>query len=140
MSGVKQLTEAISLLKGDVHGSVHFKALENGNTLITAKIYGLAPGKHGFHVHQLGDLSNGCVTAGPHYNPHGKTHGGPHDDERHVGDLGNIVKTEDKEPAEFELEDSLVKLDGTFSMIWVEEDMMILRLPVMLVVIGKSKE
>ena len=30
--------------------------------------------------HEKADFSNGCMSAGPHYNPFGKTHGGPNDD------------------------------------------------------------
>ena len=57
---------------------------------IQAEITGLAPGLHGFHVHEFGNLSNGCITAGPHYNPYNKTHAGPNEEIRHVGDLGNV--------------------------------------------------
>ncbi len=36
------------------------------HTLISARVTGLKPGKHGFHVHEKGNLTQGCVTAGPH--------------------------------------------------------------------------
>lgn len=44
---------------------------------ISYRITGLTPGKHGFHIHDKADFSNGCVSAGPHYNPHKVAHGGP---------------------------------------------------------------
>jgi Cu/Zn superoxide dismutase len=54
-----------------------FQAKEGEPTTIKGEISGLAPGQHGFHVHQFGDSTNGCTSAGPHFNPFSKTHGGP---------------------------------------------------------------
>ena len=60
-------------------------------TTIVGKITGLtANASHGFHIHELGSLSNGCTSFGGHYNPFNETHGSPEDLHRHVGDLGNI--------------------------------------------------
>ena len=57
----------------------------SGHTLTTIEydVRGLTPGLHGFHIHEKSDFSNGCISAGGHYKPHGKKHGGPQDAECH---------------------------------------------------------
>ncbi|XP_041114649.1 superoxide dismutase [Cu-Zn]-like [Polyodon spathula] len=110
--------KAVCVLKGagDVCGTVHFVQEENGPVKLTGQITGLTPGEHGFHVHAFGDNTNGCVSAGPHFNPHAKTHGAPQDEIRHVGDLGNVVAGDDK-VAIINIEDKLISLSGPHSII-----------------------
>ncbi len=77
-----------------VRGSVTFTSAETGLTVL-AQVEGLAPGPHGFHVHEFGDCSApDAATAGEHWNPTAKPHGSPRDREHHVGDLGNLVADE----------------------------------------------
>ncbi|KAF8752624.1 Superoxide dismutase [Rhizoctonia solani] len=77
---------------------------------ITADLKGLgAEGKKGFHVHEFGDLSGGCASAGGHFNPFSKQHGAPTDAERHAGDLGNIVTGPDG-TSKVEMEDKQISL------------------------------
>ncbi|XP_059824107.1 superoxide dismutase [Cu-Zn] isoform X1 [Hypanus sabinus] len=90
--------------------------VEDGSVTVRGSITGLTPGKHGFHVHAYGDNTNGCISAGPHYNPFNKKHGGPDDVERHVGDLGNVVANDSGE-AKFELKDKMLSLSGERSII-----------------------
>lgn len=105
---------------------------------VTGEVTGLAKGLHGFHVHEFGDNTNGmhfrrvcnritsvmciiwcligCISAGPHFNPLSKTHGGPSDEERHVGDLGNLTAGDDGK-APVDITDSLITLSGAHSII-----------------------
>ncbi|KAJ4968040.1 hypothetical protein NE237_014741 [Protea cynaroides] len=88
----------------------------DGPTSVTGSISGLQPGLHGFHVHALGDTTNGCMSTGPHFNPAGKTHGAPHDDIRHAGDLGNITVGADG-TVNLNITDGQIPLSGPNSII-----------------------
>lgn len=95
-----------------VEGSLNFR--QDGDTVyVTGTITGLEPGKHGFHVHETGDLSDKQAgkSAGGHFNPTDKPHGKPSDEERHIGDLGNI-EANDEGVAEVNIEDTVISLEG----------------------------
>jgi superoxide dismutase, Cu-Zn family len=42
------------------------------------------------HVHVFGDFTEGFSSAGGIFNPFGRNHGAPDDEERMVGDLGTL--------------------------------------------------
>jgi superoxide dismutase, Cu-Zn family len=111
---------AIVVLSGDskVKGTVSLvQDSADSNVVISYNLTGLEPSAlRGFHVHTAGDLSKGCASAGPHYNPYGKEHGAPLDANRHVGDLGNI-QSDANGNAIGKLEDSQVKLSGPNSVL-----------------------
>ncbi|WP_194722402.1 superoxide dismutase family protein [Noviherbaspirillum malthae] len=71
-------------------GAVSF--VQNGDRiLVDARVDGLTPGLHGFHVHEKGDCSSpDGMSAGGHFNPGSKPHGGPDHSDRHAGDFGNL--------------------------------------------------
>jgi len=73
-----------------VTGTVIFTKVGD-DVQVVADITGLKPGKHGFHIHEKGDCSApDAASAGAHFNPTKKHHGGPMKAEHHEGDLGNI--------------------------------------------------
>lgn len=101
-----------SKVKGVIHFTQKGKSVE-----ITGHVTGLTPGKHGFHIHEFGDLtSEDCMATGGHFNPTNKKHGAPEDEDRHVGDLGNLVANDDGK-AEIKMTDSVISLNGKDSII-----------------------
>lgn len=101
-----------------IKGLVYFTETNINNesqVLIEIDITGLKKNsKHGFHVHQYGDMSEQCDSMCAHFNPFQKTHGGPDSRVRHLGDLGNI-QTDANGNANYSFTDSHIKLRGTKS-------------------------
>lgn len=97
-----------------VTGTVLFMQRGDSPTLIQGKISGLEPGEHGFHIHEFGDLSQGCDSAGGHYNPDGVDHGDLA--QGHVGDLGNITANQ-QGIAEFSIVAKRISLVGDRSVV-----------------------
>ena len=110
----KNPTYAIAVFNEDIKGSVRFTdSVTNNQVRIDLNITGLKPNaKHGFHVHEAGDLTDKCKSMCAHFNPYGKTHGSPDMKERHVGDLGNITSNS-KGEAKYSFYDSAIRLSGT---------------------------
>lgn len=75
--------------ENDISGVVTLEQ-DGDKVSITADIAGIESSKHGFHIHQFGDIDPAGANVGSHYNPHEKDHGLPPSENRHLGDLGNL--------------------------------------------------
>ncbi|AAS54170.2 AGL321Wp [Eremothecium gossypii ATCC 10895] len=114
------MVKAIAVLKGDagVSGVVHFEQeADAAVTTISWNITGFEPNtEHGFHIHEFGDVTNGCTSSGSHFNPFKKTHGSPEDENRHVGDMGNVL-ADANGVAVGSAKDPLIKIFGPTSIL-----------------------
>ena len=85
--------KAIAVFQGKLKNSeIRFSQLSSVSPVnVKGTLSGLPTGKHGFHIHEYGDLSGKCcMAAGSHFNPKGHPHGGLNDIKSHAGDLGNV--------------------------------------------------
>ena len=94
------LTAVVRNAAGDEAGTLRFVPTDDGKVQITARLSGLTPGFHGFHIHSVATCDPAAVdsggnpvpffTAGGHYNPvTTNTHGA------HSGDMPPLLVTQD---------------------------------------------
>ena len=120
MEKMERIAKAVAVLhptkNSSVTGTVHFVQEAKG-VRVTAAVDGISPGKHGFHIHELGDCSAPDGTsAGGHYNPQGLPHAGPDQAKRHEGDLGNL-EADTAGQANYDRVDNDLFLNGTHSIV-----------------------
>jgi Cu-Zn family superoxide dismutase len=94
LARAQEVTKAAAQLEpksnSKVTGRVTFTKVGD-EVQVVADFQNLTPGKHGFHIHEKGDCSApDASSAGAHFNPTMKHHGGPMTLDHHTGDLGNI--------------------------------------------------
>lgn len=84
---------------------------------VTFSVNGPANQIHAVHIHEWGDLTKGCDSLGPHYNPTQTTHGSLFvpDRPRHAGDLINNLTFDARGRFEFVYDDDLLTLFGNDS-------------------------
>jgi len=111
-------TKAVCVLNGEVvQGTLWFcQEGAKAPVKVSGEISGLGKGMHGFHVHEFGDNTNGCISAGAHFNPKSQEHGAPNAAVRHVGDLGN-VEAGPNGVAKVDICDNIISLEGENSIV-----------------------
>src|SRR5579871_5177987 len=78
-------------ISGQDAGTVTAKQTPYG-VLFIPDLHGLAPGIHGFHVHQDASCASAGMAAGGHLDPkHTGKHLGPYDNSGHLGDLPVLI-------------------------------------------------
>jgi Cu-Zn family superoxide dismutase len=89
MQSKYKIKEAVAVVEsGKIKGVVIFTQKDE-YVRINIELKGLSKNHlHGFHIHETGDLREGCKSCCAHYNPDGTDHAGL--DGGHKGDLGNI--------------------------------------------------
>lgn len=97
-------------------GSASVSAAPDGGVRLIVDAKGLAPGRHGIHVHAVGRCDGATPTpfssAGGHFNPGGREHGRLNPNGWHAGDLPNLVVAADGTGSLDVVVDSLTISDG----------------------------
>jgi len=113
MGNGKSINAICFLQSKEVNGFIYFHQCNSNslNTRIKFSLKGNPLKTHAIHIHEFGDLRDGCTSLGPHYNPNNTTHGSIlYDMQRHAGDLINNITFDKDGNFDYEYEDSLVNI------------------------------
>lgn len=114
---MKSLRRGICILRckdKHEHGIVQIEEIYPGGPLrFNVHIRGLNDGKHGIHIHKLGNELHDPKSLCSHFNPTNKNHGPLNSPNAHAGDLGNIISANSVAASEFVAK--FVRLTGKLS-------------------------
>lgn len=109
---------AIALIESDtVNGEILFHQCRgHTGTIITINLFGPPNSVHAIHIHEYGDLTDGCTSLGGHWNPTHTTHGSFINigQPRHAGDLINNVFFNNNGKFFYKYVDPLVKIPDIY--------------------------
>lgn len=100
-------------------GTINMMQEPYGELNIWGDVWGVEPGTHGFHVHVLGDLRQGCKSLEGHYNGTGAGYSKPKDSKSKKRFTGDLVSAEANRngDARIDQKDPLLSLSGKDSII-----------------------
>lgn len=95
-----------------IGGTIRFHSIRSHTVRITFDLHGFQPHAiHAIHIHEFGDVSQGCASLGAHFNPTRVPHG--HGFHGHAGDLFNNLQAGEDGRYVLQFDSPLLSLDPT---------------------------
>lgn len=114
--------KAIAIFNPEINNGISGRVIftqktRDSNTYVNIDLHGFKlfnTYAHAIHIHEYGDLTEGCKSLGSHYNPYNELHGNIeiNGKKRHVGDLVNNIVPDIHGNVKLKYVDNLVKLFG----------------------------
>lgn len=111
---------AISIFnEPNIKGTIKFHQCYNmKETYVIFNLYDLTPNKkRALHIHEYGDLTEGCKSLGSHWNPENKEHGSIYIDinNSHAGDMLNNITPDNNGVFKYEYIDKRINIFGNIT-------------------------
>jgi len=99
-------------LKNGIRGLIEFHQCSVYSPVtVRMNLQGVGVKTHAIHIHEFGDMRDGCVSLGAHWNPYRDTHGSrDYNMPRHAGDLCNNITFNSSGVFKFMYHDDLITL------------------------------
>lgn len=100
------------LISNGVSGTIRFSQKKvSFPVFVSVALDGFTPNSiNAFHIHEFGDLTDGCMSTGKHFNPENTQHGSLYTSTRHAGDLINNLEADHLGKVRIAFEDPLISL------------------------------